>query len=239
MTRIAAVLAALLLMPAAMIGAPVHPALAAPVLRTPPDEPPATPAPAPAPAPVPPPATVPAPVPVRGLADVPAPPPPAAEAAPAPAAEPAPAPPADAPPLAATDLMPALPPGTGSEPAAAGPQRSRRLAALAPPVSATQVPPVLPWAVVPGIAVVLALVLAGMVWLVRWPWRLVATAQLAMTAPVVAVIAPPVVEAGDVPVMTLGAAAQRLPESMQRDLLELAALLEQTDVGGPQTHPER
>jgi hypothetical protein len=80
--------------------------------------------------------------------------------------------------------------------------------------------------VVPGIAVLLALLLVAGVWLVRWPWRMVSTARVAMITPVAASGPPP-------PPIALGAAAQRLPESMQRDLIELAALLEEADVGGP------
>jgi hypothetical protein len=83
--------------------------------------------------------------------------------------------------------------------------------------------------VVPGVALVLALLLFGAVWVARWPWRLVSTARMAMITPVAA---PVELTAAAVPI-TLGAAAQRLPAAVQRDLVELAALLEEADIGGP------
>jgi hypothetical protein len=220
MRRVAAGLAALLLAQGAVAVVPVHAALAAPALVTPPDEPPPTPAPPPTAAPPPPTAAAaPVPTPVRprqapaaGVGSQPA-QPAGAPPAPAPAEQPAP--------LRASDIVPPLPPRTGPEPSPGS--RHARPA----PATASDVPRILPWAVVPGIAVLLAVLLVAGVWLVRWPWRLVSTARVAMVTPVAAPVG------GPTPSIALGAAAQRLPPSMQRDLIELAALLEEADVGGP------
>ena len=82
------------------------------------------------------------------------------------------------------------------------------------------------WVVLPAVAVALALLLVALARLARWPWRMAATARVAMSTPVevVGAATPPIV---------LGAAAQRLPAAVQRDLAELAALLEEEDIGTP------
>jgi len=134
----------------------------------------------------------------------------------APAPRPAPAPTVAAQPAPAQQGAVA-PAGPGTAPA---PGRHRAVAI------AREGPAVVRWVVLPAIAVALAALLVGVTRLARWPWRLVATARVAMATPV------EVVGQATAPIV-LGAAAQRLPAAVQRDLVELAALLEEEDVGAP------
>ncbi|HVS43343.1 MAG TPA: hypothetical protein VMU20_13910 [Candidatus Dormibacteraeota bacterium] len=191
---------------------------AAPALVVPPDEPPtptATPAATPAP-PVAAPAPRPAPAPAA-----------AAQPAPAPQGAAAPAPPVDG--TAAPESQPAPAPAPSAQaaapvPPATGPGRAPPPGRHRTVAIAREGPLVVRWVVLPAVAGALALLLVAFVRLVRWPWRMAATARVAMSTPVAGAATPAIV---------LGAAAQRLPAAVQRDLVELAALLEEEDVGTP------
>jgi hypothetical protein len=117
----------------------------------------------------------------------------------------------------AVPLAPSTGPGT-----APGPGRHHAVAV------AREGPIVVRWALLPAIALALAALLVALARLVRWPWRLAATARVAMATPVE-------VPGTATPALVLGEAAQRLPAAVQRDLVELAALLEEEDVGSPPT----
>lgn len=245
----AAVAGLLLGAPAWAVASPasVRAAAAVPGMRLPPDEPPSPAAPphppaAPAHAKAPPAARPQPPRPWRVQpAAAPAPAATTTASAPPPAPEPVPpvtgATPAPAP---ASTVLPALWPPRGGAPAGSA-RRARELEALEPR-TATDVPSVVPWAVIPGLAVALAFVLVGLGWLVLgWPSRLLGTARVAMAGavPVPPPAAPPAVPVQATamtavapgPEATLSEAARRLPPAVQRDLVELAALLEEADIG--------
>jgi hypothetical protein len=237
MRRVVGMRAALLLAVSVCAAAQVS---VTPALRVPPDQPPS-----PSAAPAPPSTT---------RVPVPAPPVPAPVAAPAPAPAPEAVPPVAAtqpdstatapggqPPLAATDIVPPLPPRSGPEPTPGPPHRLAGTRHLTPPATAADVPPLVPWALIPSLAVLLAVMVMLAVSALRWPSRLLATARLGMgvsppvSPPAPLSLPPPVLEAAAVPV-ALGEAAHRLPEAVQRDLLDLAALLEEEDVGQRDPH---
>lgn len=209
-----ALLSGLLLVPGLRLPPDTPPASPAPAPRA--SAPPATPAPAPAaprPAPTAPPFTVPPP---------PPPPPPPPSPAPPAATPEATAAPTNAPGVLENTGV-AMPPGTGGTPAP-GPRPAHELAVHEPPGTVSDVPPAVPWALLPGLSLLLGALAFGLLRLAGWPGRMLGTARLAMAAPVPAEPA----------TVALGAAAQRLPAAIQRDLAELAVLLEEEGLTAPE-----